>query len=272
MSFFKWVGKKAKLWEQYKPYFPKKFDSYFEPFLGSGSIYFFLQPKGNVYLSDTNKELIAVFKTLKDSPDILFKELKLLREKQVEIGHYKTYYEVRDWQSSCDHEVAARFLYLNFCGFNGLYRLNSKGIFNVPIGRKADESYYDFEPDFDQLLNCHNIFNTNQLLEILCLDYAKALSYPSKNDFVYLDPPYDEQFAQYTAKGFGRYDQQKLANYCDEMTSKGILWAQSNSNTDWIRDRYADYNIYEMYRTGCMNSDPEKRQKVKELLINNYLV
>lgn len=277
MSFIKWAGKKEKLWAQYQPYFPKKteFRDYYEPFLGSGSIFFQLEldQYNTAFLSDVNLELVTTFSMIQYKLKLLITELEELQKRQKMVGHEVFYYFMRQNRHLVfDYKIAARFLYLNYCGFNGLYRVNSKGNFNVPIGKNSQGFFYDFKPNFDQLRDCS--YKLNQTITITSgVGYNVALQSPKSGDFVYLDPPYYSEsaaFTKYSAKDFDDYDHRNLALILDRLSAKGVKWALSNSDTEWVRERYEDYKIIEISRSGCMNSDVSKRQTVPELLVLNY--
>ena len=277
MTFIRWAGKKKKVIDQYRDYFPDTFNCYFEPFLGSGSVFFDFAEKKllsakKIYLSDSNQELITAWLILKNDFKALEVQLKSLTLEQKVKGYESAYYFIRAWKPGTSVEVAARFLYLNLCCFNGLYRVNSRGSFNVPIGKRSNGAFIDFLPDFDNLKKCSEILR-NLKVNLSALPYMEALQSVTKGDFVYLDPPYDAEgaeFVSYSHNKFDRKDQNLLADKFDLLSAIGAKVALSNSATMWVRDRYSEYPQIEIYRSGCMNSDPDKRQKVKELLILNY--
>lgn len=259
--FLKWAGGKGQLIQQYIPYFPKRFSTYYEPFLGGGAIFFYLQPNCS-FLMDINSELVNVFCCVRDEVEALIRLLKQHRDRHC--ADY--YYYIRSCATGSSIERAARLIYLNKTCFNGLYRENSKGQFNVPIGRYKNPAVCDPE-----LLRAASWSLQNTQIEVqpfeVVLNYAK-----SKDDFVYFDPPYHpisatSKFTSYNRYSFSQEDQLRLRDTFVELVNRGVQVMLSNSDCPFIRDLYKDFTIYTIYASRSINSNSEKRGKITELLI-----
>lgn len=263
----KWVGGKRQLLDEILPII-KDYSTYVEPFVGAGAVLFALKPK-NAVINDYNKELINVYQVIKNEPDELIRNLTLHKERNSK----DYFYEIRA-QDRCDDyrglsavEKAARTIYLNRTCFNGVYRVNSKGQFNVPYGKYKNPKIVDEEEikKISEYLNNSNI-------EIYCGDYRKVLENIEEGMFVYMDPPYmpvskTSSFTKYTTSGFSYDDQIELCNECKKMKEKGIKFLQSNSDCKEIRELYKDFNIKEVKAKRNVNSDASKRGMVNEVLI-----
>ena len=265
--FLKWVGGKRQLILQMNDYFPKEFNKYIEPFVGGGAIFFYLLPETAI-LIDVNKELINVYNTIKNNVSELVKSLK---NHQNEKDYY---YEVRskdrnpeEYNKLSGVNKASRTIYLNRCCFNGLYRVNSKGQFNVPFGKYRNPKFCD-EENLDAIHKAlKNFLLINDSFE-KCLDFAE------KDDFIYFDPPYvpissSANFTSYTKCNFSKEDQIRLFNVYKNLDERGCKLMLSNSYSDFILDLYKDYQINILYAKRAINSDGSKRGKIKELLITN---
>lgn len=276
--FIKWAGGKSRLISQIKNFIPKEFNNYFEPFLGSGALFFYLvssfKIKGNssAHLSDINPELINVYKTIKDNLKDLIKELQYN-----EIEYYKDskkfYYELRDENFAFNSiKKAARFITLNKTCYNGLYRVNKKGLFNVPIGSYINPKICDQE----NLNIVSKILNlTNTIIENY--DYQKVIIKIKENDFIYLDPPYyplnkTSNFTNYTRYGFDYMEQKRLADFFSELDKKKCKIILSNSDTTFIRDLYSSFkeNTISLNTLRSINSNADKRKNHSELIIKNF--
>jgi DNA adenine methylase len=272
--FLKWQGGKAKLTEQLLARAPKEFGTYFEPFLGGGALFFALRPE-LAFLSDLNDHLVTTFRAVRDDPEKVISQLDHMLEMHA-ADPEKTYYEYRNFNLDSvgdmihDAGIAAWFIYLNKTGFNGLYRVNRKGEFNVPIGtngRKTDPKVYDRE----------ELLAASAALQGAMLDshgYDKACSFVNQGDFVYLDPPYaplsaTANFTGYTAAGFGPADQVAVRDTALAMKRRGVHVLLSNSSAPLIRDLYKgpDWEVQdvEVQRTG---GTAKGRGVVKELIIS----
>lgn len=270
--FIKWAGGKQGLLAQYRPFFPKDITGYIEPFLGGGAVFFFLQGQrlleqaSRIVLADFNLDLITCWQVVRDNPGDLIGELWTHKQK-----HSKVYfYQIRDHFYSTDHvKVAARLIYLNKTCFNGLFRVNRQGRFNVPIGN-GNQTIYDPE----------SILAVSKVLggvEIKLGHFDQILAIPSiglpkgATDFVYLDPPYDGGYVDYTAEGFSDSDQILLADFYDWLDSIGYKLMLSNSDTPLIRRLYQGYEIDTVKARRSINSNPDGRGEVVELVIRNYI-
>lgn len=266
----KWVGGKRQLLSEIVPMIDKRCSVYVEPFIGGGAVLFNIQPKKAI-INDYNKELINVYKTVRDNLDDLLAELKV-HEKNNSSDYY---YEIRaldreeGFKDMSDTEKAARIIYLNKTCYNGLYRVNSSGQFNSPYGRyKKPEIVNEFV-----LRAISEFFNSNEI-EILNGDYRDTLKHIDKNSFVYLDPPYmpissSSSFTGYTEGGFDYSKQMELKSECDKLTEQGIRFVQSNSDCEEIRDLYKDYKIKTVKAKRSINSVAKKRGEINEVLIYN---
>lgn len=175
-----------------------------------------------------------------------------------------------NYSSLSNIKKAARLIYLNHTCFNGLYRVNSKGYFNVPFGSYKNPKILNEE----NLTKIHNYLISNKI-EITNLDFEKCLESVNSKDFVYLDPPYDpvsktSDFTSYGKDKFDRKDQNRLKTTLDELTKKNVRWLLSNSSTDFIKELYKDYTIIEIEAKRSINSDATKRNSIKEVLIKNF--
>ncbi|TAK58598.1 DNA adenine methylase [Patescibacteria group bacterium] len=273
--FIKWVGGKRQLLKQFKElglYPPDGFDPvrhrYFEPFVGGGAVFFDLEPE-KAYLSDSNAELVTTYKVIRDDVGSLIKSLKKHRYEE------KYYYKVRaqDPVSLSDVEVASRFIFLNRAGFNGMYRVNKSGKFNIPFGRHSNPLICDVE-------NLRKVSETLQHTEIKVADYKKVLRYAQKGDFIYLDPPYypvskTASFTAYTAEEFLEKEQIELRDTFLELHKRGCFVMLSNSDTPFINKIYTEIkdrkiNIHKIKAGRMINSDASKRGKINEVLVTNY--
>lgn len=266
--FIRWVGGKSRLISYLKKYLPPDIltiDTYYEPFLGSGSLFFELQPSKAV-LSDVNKELIDCYQAIKKNPKVIS---RYLEEHSLKSSN-DYYYQIREEFNSCKPSIrrAAMFIYLNKTCFNGIYRVNKKGKFNVPYGFK--------EPPFlPSKKDLNTVHLTLKKTELLYCSYKDIISKVKSEDFVYLDPPYPplngtSNFTHYTASRFSREDHQELCNFAKELSCKGCQVLISNASIPFIYSLYEnDFNIYEMEVTRYVKTDGD-RYKVKELAITNY--
>lgn len=267
----KWVGGKTQLLSELYSLLPnEKITTYCEPFLGGGAMLFNIQPN-IAYVNDSNTELINVYNTIKLYPEELILELN----KYDNTSDF--YYKIRSLDREPDKfmnlssiQRAARFIYLNKTCFNGLYRENSKGQFNVPYGNYKN-------PNFINMIGIHNMsqyFNTANIHFTSC-DFSQILNIIPSESFVYIDPPYDpisetSNFTNYTSKSFTKIDQVRLRDCCDNLTKRGIKFMLSNSDTNFIRYLYINYNITEVLARRNINCNGNKRNSIKELVIRNY--
>jgi DNA adenine methylase len=266
--FLKWAGGKTQLLPQLARFYPPKgtIKRYLEPFLGSGAVFFhfkaLVEPRSAV-LWDNNRELIDTFKAVQQDVDQV---IKLLRKYQKQ--HSKDFFLAMRGKSPISPAgKAARLIYLNKTCFNGLYRVNSRGIFNVPFGRYVNPGLFkeDGLRRAAQLLKGARIESEDfKLLEL----EAK------KNDFVYFDPPYHPRsstayFTAYTRDAFGQKDQEKLADVYRALDKKGCFLMLSNSDTPLIRELYQDFDIREVSARRLINSRADRRGPIGELVVLN---
>lgn len=259
-TFLKWAGNKAKLIQQISPYIPEEFGDYYEPFLGSGAMFFYLCSKGLIknkaFLSDANTDLINCF----DQVKIDHKLLSLMLSPMAANHSKDYYYSVRSVEPSVPSAKAARFIYLNKTAFNGVYRVNKSGQFNVPFG------YYE-KPAIHQPSVLKTCSSYLQSAEIKSCNYSLSLKGVKPGDFVYIDPPYHGCFSTYTVSPFKEKQHRELASVFYHLVSLGAKVLLSNSDTEFVRDLYGNYQIVPIYRSGAINCCPDKRGKVQELLV-----
>lgn len=253
-------------------YKPDGFGTYFEPFVGGGAFLLELTPEKAV-INDRNSELVSAYRCLGNEE--LFNEMVRLC-KEHESKHSKEYYfEVREMDRDPNFPSlplpvrAARMLYLNKACFNGLYRVNGKGFFNVPFNGKTNVRCFDE----DNIRQMHKYFMSSDV-KVLNGDFADAVLTAKKGDFVYFDPPYDvlgeQSFTSYTKNGFGSDEQIRLRDLVVELTKRGVYVMLSNSNTEFIRDLYANFHVHIVEATRLINSKADGRGKVEEVLVTNY--
>jgi DNA adenine methylase len=269
--FLKWAGGKLQLIEQFENLFPHNFNNYYEPFIGSGAVFFYIKPKlkpNKVILSDTNEELINCFVVVRDKPYELIELLSNHRKK-----HSKDYYyAVRSIESDrldCVSK-AARLIYLNKTCFNGLYRVNSKGQFNVPMGDYENPSIFDK----------NILFQASQLLQgvhLRVMTFEKVLDLAEKEDFIYFDPPYiplskTSSFTQYSKVSFSAKEQKRLSEVFSILDLRGCFVMLSNSDHALTRELYRDYekNIVIVRAKRIINSVGSKRGAINEVVVTSY--
>lgn len=255
--FVKWAGGKRTLVPEIIKILPAQFGRYFEPFVGGGAVFFSLDSRiQSAYLSDINLELMITYKMIASEPDRLIEELKKHGEK-----HNKSHYlKVRKYgHGEVDPvRLAARFIYLNKTCYNGLYRVNKNGQFNVPIGRYTNPKICDEE----------NIRAASEVLEKATIKwYSFDEIEPEKGDLVYCDPPYDETFTGYTDQGFDSSNQRALRDSCIRWCNLGAYVVISNNDTPFIRSLYKNFKVVEVQAARNINSKGGERDKVSELLI-----
>lgn len=263
----KWVGGKRQLMFELKKNMPEYYNRYFEPFIGGGALFFYLQPD-NAYISDMNEELINLYQVVRDNVDELVADLQkhdISKEYFMEIRNIDRTEEYENWS---DVQKASRFIYLNRTCFNGMYRVNSKGEFNVPFGHYKNPRILDE----NNLINCSNLL---QRTEIKHADFSEILKKVKKGDFVYFDPPYvplseTSSFTSYTKDGFDLDMQLSLRDVCDELDSMGVKFLLSNSDTKLVNELYENYNIKKVFASRQINANADGRGKITEVLVRNY--
>lgn len=259
----KWAGGKSQLIRQLLPLFPQRVSCLIEPFIGGGAVFFHLRPPKAV-IADKNEELINFYRVVRDHPDQLTADLK----RHINSADY--YYRTRSLDPAGLTEIqrASRFLYLNKFGYNGLWRVNSKGLHNVPYGRYKDKKVVDE-------VNLYRASTALRNANIQCGDFALALEEAGPGMFVYMDPPYHPltgtaKFTNYTADSFGEEEQRRLAKAFHSLDGRRCMVMLSNSDTPFIRDLYSGYDIQVVTARRAINCRADGRGLVTELVIRNY--
>ena len=257
--FLKWPGGKRWLVANYLKLFPESFNTYFEPFLGSGSIFLALQPK-NAVLSDSISELINTYHTLRDRWQQVLQILQTYQVKHCS----EHYYSIRASDPIHDYERAARFLYLNRTCWNGLYRVNLKGKFNVPIGTKSAVLLPN--DDFEAV---SSLLKPTTLLNC---DFKDTLDLAKEGDFIFVDPPYtvnhnNNGFLKYNEKIFSWDDQVRLSNCLKDAASRGVKFLMTNANHSSISELYKGFDTLVLERNSIIAGTASMRKKCEELII-----
>ncbi|HIX36239.1 MAG TPA: Dam family site-specific DNA-(adenine-N6)-methyltransferase [Candidatus Limosilactobacillus merdigallinarum] len=259
----KWAGGKGQMLSVLESAMPKHFNKYIEPFVGGGALFFDISPQ-NAVISDANEELINMYKAIAEDVDGVINELKQYRYDK------DLYYQVRamDPKQMTQTAAAARTLYLNHTGFNGLYRVNKKGQFNVPFGRYKNP----------RILDEANLRAANEVLKkttILAGDYLDVLKeYAKPGDLIFLDPPYVpvskySDFKRYTSNQFGEEDQKKLAQEVERLYDLGCYVMLTNSNHPMVKELYSNYDIQTFKTRRSINSNANKRTG-EDILVKAY--
>jgi DNA adenine methylase len=264
--FLKWAGGKGQLLGQFEPLLPRRFNRYFEPFLGGAALFFHLR-HAPASLSDINRELIDCYRAVRDEVEGLIEALK------VHHYHESHYYAVRDRDPLAMplHERAARTIFLNRTGFNGLYRVNRAGNFNVPLGRYTNPLICDER----NLRACSEALK-GAVLEVH--DFSEVPRFARRGDFVYFDPPYvpvsdTSDFTSYVPGGFGWEQQLRLAEVFTELARHGVKVMLSNSDVQRLRDLYARFDIVHVEASRSINSVAARRgKKVQEIVVRSFKV
>lgn len=271
--FLKWAGGKRQLQEVLRANLPKQWDKnskfYFEPFIGGGAMFFDLQPP-RATISDRNPELINCYEVIRNAVDELIEELKKHKSEE------SYYYNLRDWdrndilRTKSPVESAARIIFLNKTCYNGLFRVNSSGQFNVPFGRYSNPNILDVS-----VLKAVSEYLQSSKINIFNQDFQAAVQDAQEGDFIYFDPPYDPvsstaSFTSYYTNKFNKDEQVRLKETVDELNHRGCHILLSNAYTDFIRDLYSDYQQVKVLATRSINSVATKRGSVEEILIKNY--
>lgn len=269
--FVKWAGGKRQLLTQIRARMPEKYDTYFEPFVGGGAVTFGLLPQ-NAVINDINKALINTYRQIRDEPESFLRVIKRLDDTMWEDGK-KYYYSLREkyndklMEEQFDVELAALFVFINKHCFNGLYRVNGKGLFNVPYNNSRRQSCDE-----------ESIKAVSQYLQgitILEGDFEAACKNIKKGDFVFFDSPYAPlnpvSFEAYTKEGFDVESHTRLARLFDKLTSKGCYCMMTNHNTELIKKLYGKkgYKMDVVSVKRMINSDASKRVG-EEVIVCNY--
>ena len=265
--FVKWAGGKRQLISQMDKFFPENYNKYIEPFIGGGAVFFHLLPDNSI-ISDNNPDLINCYKVIKEDVEDLIKSLKKYKYEK------DYFYEIRaldrdskKFTELSDVEKASRSIYLNKSGYNGLYRVNSKGFFNVPFGRHKN-------PKICDEINLRNVSQVLKNAEIFMGSFENCLDYAEKDDFIYLDPPYfplsdTALFTSYTKNSFDKSSQIKLFEVFKELNRRGCNLMLSNSYSEFILDLYKDFKIVTLKAKRNINSNSQKRGLINEVMVLN---
>lgn len=272
--FVKWAGGKRQLIPILNENLPKTMGTYYEPFLGGGALLFHILSERNGQkcgISDLNSDLVLTYTTIRDKPNELVHSLKN-HSKNYQKDSKSYYYAIRESNPRSAVEKTSRLLFLNRTCFNGLYRVNSKGKFNVPLGKYTNPN----------IVNEENIRSVSHALQsrkvsIKCRDFESVLDDARKGDLVYFDPPYQPvsdtaNFTSYTHKSFTITDLKRLANLCLDLDSKGCNVLLSNSDSQEVANMFKDkkWKIKKIEANRSINSNSKKRTGHFELLIKNY--
>ena len=265
--FVKWAGGKSQLLPKISEVMPRHFGRYFEPFVGGGAVYFHLRPKDAV-ISDANFELINAYRVIKNDLESLTHNLEILQQKPISPALYERYRKMNP-EKLPSVKRAVRFIFLNKTCYNGLYRVNKKGKFNVPFGK------YPRMPKLAEEANLIEVQKILRTAEIMYASYEIALGQASDGDVVYLDPPYSPDpkspsFTGYTKESFSFVDQKRLAARFRELDRRGCLLILSNSDTRLVRDLYSNYTRIRLKSGRMINCVGSERMGYRELLILNY--
>lgn len=275
-TFIKWAGGKTQLLEQFEPFLPKGINRYFEPFVGSGAVFFYIKQKEKpnfCMISDDNKDLINLYITVRDNLKELLDLLESYKNEHMK-NPKEFYYQQRDeFNRTRDALVkSALFVYLNKTCFNGLYRVNSKGEFNVPIGSYKKPS----------ILQKNVLEQASILLQdvnIKSMGFEKILDFAEAGDFIYFDPPYyplsnTSSFTSYHKNGFSDKEQKFLAKIFEKLDERGCLLMLSNSDSQFIHELYSKYEqegyLYLVKAKRMINCNGNGRNVINEVVVTNY--
>ncbi|HMP84109.1 MAG TPA: DNA adenine methylase [Verrucomicrobiota bacterium] len=272
--FLKWVGGKAQLLTQFDKFFPTEITRYSEPFIGGGAVFFYLKhrfPRMRAFLRDINPELINTYRAVQEFPR------ELMHQLDAHTTEFKTkgtdyFYFVRAQHHLAGDESkiverAARMIFLNKTCFNGLWRVNARGEFNVPVGSNKNPGLY----------NEANILAASRALEgshLAVQDFRETINQAQSGDFVYVDPPYypvsvTASFTSYAKEDFGEGEQRELHAVFAEAARRGVRLMLSNSDTPFIRKLYRDFQIRTVQARRAINCDGSKRGQVNEVVVTN---
>lgn len=266
----KWVGGKRQILDKIIKYVPKNFTTYHEPFIGGGAVLFGIQPNKAV-VNDINGDLINLYQIIKDSVEDLIQDLRKHKNEE------EYFYLVRELDRDKEKygqltpvAKASRVIFLNKTCYNGLFRVNRAGEFNSPFGNYKNPNIVNeiTLKAVSKYFNKANIIFNNK-------DYEEVLMSVRKGSFVYLDPPYDPisdtaSFTGYDKGGFDRDEQTRLKRVCDRLNEKGINFLISNSATEFIFELYKNYKIEIIQAKRTINSNPNKRGEIDEVLVRNF--
>lgn len=262
----KWVGGKTRFLPELVKRMPRSYNRYFEPFAGGAALFFHLEPQCPAFLSDVNADLIAMYRAVRDEPEAVIQLLQV-HARLHDDHHYRSVRGLLNAvkiEDSSPTTRAAMFIYLNKTCFNGLWRVNKLGEFNVPMGDNKNPKICDAAA----IRAASKALSRTMLA---ATDWFAAVR-DVPGDFVYFDPPYHpvtetSNFTAYDASGFGQAEQRRLARVAQALVSNGVQVMLSNSDTPLVRELYSWARICTVQRSGSINSDPNKRGKVNEVII-----
>lgn len=269
--FVKWAGGKTQLLEEINKRKPSNYNNYIEPFIGGGALFFDTQPQAAI-INDMNRQLINCYQQIKENAAALIKKLAKLEK---EFNNLNTdeekaafFYDIREkfnanmFRKKLTATEASYFIFLNKCCYNGLYRINGSGLYNAPYGHRKKVNLFEEE----------NILQVAQQLNntiILNGDFEAACSTAVAGDFIFFDSPYYDTFDTYQKGGFTEADHRRLAELFKQLTDKGCYCMLTNSNTDFIKGLYKDFNIDIIQVKRMINADAKNR-KGEEIIVTNY--
>lgn len=268
----KWAGGKRQLLTEIKEMMPEHFNTYYEPFLGGGAVFFDTGP-GKAVINDSNPQLIGMYKELRDNAETVAGYLDGFQNKYNDMPDDRMkcdlYYNLRDEfnvrkrnSMGYDARTAALLIFLNKAGFNGLYRVNSKGQFNVPPAHRKILSLYDRK-------NLSEVSSLLKNADIKCRDFEPVLKEADTGDFVFIDSPYYDTFDRYQAGGFSENDHKRLAEIFKSLADKGVMCMETNSDTDFIKELYKGFRIRTVQVRRSINRNGTGR-KGCEVIITSY--
>ena len=267
--FLKWAGGKRQLLPEIRKYLPNKFTTYYEPFLGAGAVLFDIQPSKAI-VNDINSDIINVYEVIKNNLDDLIEDLKTHKNESDYFYGIRELDRTNEFKEMSNIKKASRIIFLNKTCFNGLFRVNNQGQFNVPFGRYKNPNIIN-----EITLKSISKYLNNNNIKILNSDFVDSVKNIRENGFVYFDPPYDpisdsSSFTGYTLNGFNKDEQIRLKKLCDKLNDKGCKFLLSNSATPFILDLYKDYEINIVKASRSINSVGSGRGKINEVLVRNY--
>jgi DNA adenine methylase len=265
--FIKWAGGKSQLLSELVKRIPADYASYFEPFLGGGALFFYLQPKKAI-LTDINQDLMNCYQVIQNNVEPLIQDLRKHRYEEEYYYLTRRIDRLPEYSSWTSIERASRFIFLNKTCYNGLYRVNSKGQYNVPFGRYTNPKIVDAE----NLRACSQVLQDATLISDSFLGIEGQIT---ADDFVYFDPPYiplntTSNFTSYSKGGFDTSMQIALRDLCERLNSRGVRFMVSNSSAPLVRELYQNFKIDFVNASRAINSSGAKRGKIKEVIITNY--
>lgn len=263
--FLRWTGSKSWLVrDNLKDFLPKNFNNYHECFLGGGAVFFSLTPEKEAFLYDINKDLIDTYIQIRDDVELIIKTLKKLKNTEEE------FYRIRKAKTLTEHTKAAKFIYLNKCSFNGIYRVNSKGVYNVPYGKRKNVDIVAED-------HLRIVSKSLQNVTIKAIDFNDTLKFIKKNDLIFLDPPYtiaheNNGFIEYNQKLFAWEDQKNLRNFIKEIIDKEAFFILTNASHSSIIELYKGLGkTFMKSRYSKVGGRNKTRGMYNELIICNTL-